>query len=100
MRTGLWCCASGLLVAACTPAPPPAWSGHVEGTTSMSPRRSAAACSSSPCIAGSRCKQGRQLFTLESESERAARDEAAALMAAAQAQAEDAAKGDAPPNWP
>lgn len=96
MRTRLLCCASVLLVAACTPAPPPAWSGYVEGDYIYVASPLGGSLQQLAVHRGQSVQAGAPLFTLESESERAARDEAAARMAAAQAQAEDAAKGRRP----
>ena len=85
-----------LLAAACTPAPPPAWSGYVEGDYVYVASPLGGSLQQLAVHRGQAVHGGAPLFTLESESERAASDEAAARMAAAQAQAEDAAKGRRP----
>jgi HlyD family secretion protein len=85
-----------LLAAACAPAPPHAWSGYVEGDYVYVASPLGGSLQQLSVHRGQTVHGGAPLFTLESESERAARDEAAARMAAAQAQAEDAAKGRRP----
>ena len=85
-----------LVLAACHPASPPAWSGYVEGEYVYVAAPLGGSLQQLAVHRGQTVRGGASLFTLESESERAARDEAAAHVAAAQSQAEDAAKGRRP----
>jgi HlyD family secretion protein len=81
------------LLAACSPKEDPAWSGYVEGDYVYVASPVGGALETLAVRRGQTVSRGAPLFALESESERAARDEAAARLASAQAQASDTRKG-------
>jgi HlyD family secretion protein len=84
------------LLAACSAPPAPGWSGYVEGEYVYIAAPLGGSLETLAVRRGQAVKRGAPLFALESESERAAREEAAARLAAAQAQASDADKGRRP----
>ncbi len=85
---------AGLLVlAACTPAPEPGWSGYVEGQFVHVAAPLAGALATLSVQRGQPVAAGAALFALDADSERAARDEALARLATAQAQAINTSKG-------
>lgn len=85
--------AVGALVGGCTRAPAPAWSGYVEGDYVYVAAPLSGALTSLAVQRGQTVARGAPLFALDAESERDARTEAEARLAAARAQAADAAKG-------
>ncbi len=93
-RAAAWLAA--LLLAACSDAPPPAWSGYAEGDYVYVAAPLGGTLSSLDVHAGQTVARGAPLFTLDPEAERAAREEANARLEAAEAQASDAAKGRRP----
>lgn len=80
-------------LAACSDAPPPGWSGYAEGDYVYVSSPQAGAVQALAVRAGDRVRASDLLFRLDAQVERDARDEAAARLAAAQAQVADAAKG-------
>ncbi|HSV79509.1 MAG TPA: HlyD family efflux transporter periplasmic adaptor subunit [Ramlibacter sp.] len=82
---------------ACGPAPPAAWSGYAEGDYVYLAAPLAGTLSSLAVQAGQQVTRGQPLFTLEAQSEQAARAEAQARLAAARFQAADTDKGRRPP---
>ena len=82
-----------MLVAGCGDPPPPAWSGYVEGDYVYVAAPIGGTLERLNVRRGAAVAQGAALFSLESASERAARDEAAARLASARAQAADTQKG-------
>jgi len=87
--------AAGAL-AACHKREDPAWSGYVEGDYVYVAAPLGGTLETLAVRRGQAVSRGAPLFALESESERAAREEAAARLAAAQAQAHDVQKGKRP----
>jgi len=83
-------------LAACEPRRPAGWSGYVEGDYVYVASPLGGQLQSLEVRRGQAVARGAPLFALESEAEHAARDEAAARLAAAEAQASDAAKGRRP----
>jgi HlyD family secretion protein len=81
---------------ACQRAPEPGWSGYVEGEYVYVAAPLGGSLETLAVRRGEAVRQGAPLFALESASERAARAEAAARLAGAQAQAQDAQKGRRP----
>ena len=88
---------TGLLVAlglaGCSEAPPPAWSGYAEGDYIYLSVPIGGQLDQLAVRAGDRVERGDPLFALDARAELAARDEARARLAAAEAQAVDATKG-------
>lgn len=82
-----------LLLQACSEAPAPGWSGYAEGDYVYVAAPMGGRLDILAVQAGDQVRQGAVLFTLESEAERAARDEAAARLAGARAQAANLDKG-------
>jgi HlyD family secretion protein len=82
-----------LALAACGRAPDPSWSGYAEGEYVYVAAPIAGALMTLSVQRGDEVRQGAPLFVLESQSERAAREEAMARLAGAGAQAEDLEKG-------
>jgi HlyD family secretion protein len=80
-------------LAACQPATRPGWSGYVEGDYVYLAAPLAGTLTRLTAQAGAAVTAGETLFALDAEAETAARDEAAARLAAAQAQARDSDKG-------
>ncbi len=76
-----------LLLAACTPPPTTGWAGYAEGDYVRIAAPLAGSLASLTVQAGQSVAAGAPLFSLESESEAAARDEAQARLRASQAQA-------------
>jgi HlyD family secretion protein len=89
--------APALLLAACQREPDPGWSGYVEGEYVYVAAPVGGSLQTLSVRRGQAVQRGAPLFTLESDAEQAARDEAAARAQAAAAQARDAAKGRRPP---
>lgn len=81
------------LLAACGDKPPAGWSGYAEGDYIYVAAPLAGRLDTLAVQAGQSVAQGAPLFTLESESERAAQGEAQARLASAQAQAANTTKG-------
>ena len=81
------------VLAACSAKPPEAWSGYAEGDYVYIAAPLAGRLETLSVQAGQNIAQGAALFALESESENSGRDEAAARLAAARAQAADLDKG-------
>lgn len=84
---------AALLLAACKGQTDTAWSGYVEGDYVYVASPLGGTLEQLSVRRGQAVARGAPLFVLESESERAARDEAAARAAAAQAQAQNTQKG-------
>jgi HlyD family secretion protein len=93
----MWALVLSSSLAACSPPRDPGWSGYVEGDYVYVASPLGGSLESLPVRRGQSVARGAPLFALESESERAAREEAAARLAAAQAQAADTDKGRRPP---
>jgi HlyD family secretion protein len=93
-RTAAWSClAVFTLLSACGDKPPAGWSGYAEGDYVYVSSPLGGRVDHVFVSAGQTVEQGTQLFALDSESETAARDEAAARLSSAQAQVADLAKG-------
>lgn len=88
--------AGALLLAACRSPQAGSWSGYVEGDYVYVAAPLAGSLQSLAVRRGQPVARGAPLFTLESQSERAARAEAAARLASAEAQARDTEKGRRP----
>ena len=84
------------LLAACAKHEATGWSGYVEGDYVYVASPLGGSLEALDVRRGQSVVRGAPLFALESEAEKAAREEAAARLAAAQAQAEDAGKGRRP----
>jgi HlyD family secretion protein len=84
---------AAMLLAACGKQADPAWSGYVEGDYVYVASPLGGTLESLAVRRGQAVARGAPLFVLESESEKAARDDAAARAAAAQAQAQNTQKG-------
>lgn len=82
-----------LSVAACGEAPAPGWSGYAEGDYVYVAAPLAGRLDQLAVQAGQQVARGAPLFTLDAEAEIAARDEAGARLAAAQAQASNIGSG-------
>ncbi|WP_280153140.1 HlyD family efflux transporter periplasmic adaptor subunit [Piscinibacter sp. XHJ-5] len=85
-----------VVLAGCSRAPDPAWSGYVEGEYVYVAAPLGGSLETLAVRRGEVVKQGAPLFALESASEQAAREEAAARLVGARAQASDAEKGRRP----
>ena len=85
--------AAGSLLAACAKPADPLWSGYVEGDYIYVAAPLAGALASLPVQRGQNVVRNALLFALDADSERAARDEASARLASAQAQAANTGKG-------
>jgi len=85
-----------LWVAACGDPAPAGWSGYVEGDYVYVASPLGGSLEQLAVRRGQTVTRGAPLFALESEAEKAAREEAAARLAAAQAQAQDTGKGRRP----
>ena len=81
------------LLGACGAKPDPGWAGYVEGEYVYVAAPIAGALTTLAVQRGDAVKQGAPLFALEAQSERAAREEAAARAVSAGAQANDLGKG-------
>jgi HlyD family secretion protein len=92
-RVHLWVCPFLLLVGACSEQRAPAWSGYAEGDYVYIAAPLAGRLESIAVQAGQSVAKNALLFTLDSEAERAASDEAAARLASARAQVADTSKG-------
>jgi len=88
-----WALGAALLSAGCAPAADPAWSGYVEGEFVYIAAPLPGALVRLSVQRGQTVEPGAALFVLDAQSERDAREEAAARLAGARAQADDAAKG-------
>ena len=84
------------LLAACSRAPVPQWSGYAEGDYVYVAAPLAGTLASLQVRAGQQVARGDALFALEAQSEEAARAEAQARLAAARFQAADTDKGRRP----
>ena len=82
-----------VLLGACSDKTPAAWSGYAEGDYVYVAAPLAGRLDRVAVKAGQNITRGAPLFALEAESENAARDEAAARLASAQAQATNLDKG-------
>lgn len=82
-----------LVLAACGEAPAPGWSGYAEGDYVYVAAPLAGRLDVLAVQAGQRVSRGAPLFTLDAEAELAARDEAGARLAGAQAQAANLGSG-------
>ncbi len=82
-----------LMVSACSEKPPRGWSGYAEGDYLYIAAPLAGRLESLAVQAGQNVAKDAILFVLDSESERGARDEAAARLASARAQASNTDKG-------
>jgi HlyD family secretion protein len=80
-------------LSACSDKPAAAWSGYAEGDYVYIAAPLAGRLDTVQVTAGQRVDKGAALFTLDAESENAARDEAAARLAGAQAQTANLDKG-------
>ncbi|MBC5781878.1 HlyD family efflux transporter periplasmic adaptor subunit [Ramlibacter sp. USB13] len=93
---------AALLLAACLPAGcsrggDAPWSGYAEGDYVYVAAPLAGTLATLRVQAGQQVRQGQPLFSLDAESERAAREEAQARLAAARFQAANTEKGRRPP---
>jgi HlyD family secretion protein len=86
-----------VLLAACGDKTDGAWSGYAQADYIYVASPLAGTLAALNVEAGQQVTQGKPLFSLESEAERAAREEAQARLEAAQHQADDADKGKRPP---
>lgn len=86
-----------LLLAACGRERDVPWSGYAEGDYVYVAAPLAGTLSLLQVQSGQKVSKGQPLFALDAESERAAREEAQARLAAARFQAADAEKGRRPP---
>jgi HlyD family secretion protein len=84
---------AALVTTGCHRTEPTAWSGYVEGEYVYVAAPVGGQLQQLDVRRGQAVKRGAPLFTLESDAEQAARDEAAARAEAAAAQARDATKG-------
>jgi HlyD family secretion protein len=84
---------SAALLCACAKKNDAAWSGYVEGDYVYVAAPLSGALTQLAVQRGQQVAQGAPLFTLEDDNERAAREEAAARLASAKAQAADTEKG-------
>lgn len=84
---------AGIVATGCSDQAPPAWSGYVEADFVYVAAPLAGSLTILGVEAGQQVGRGDALFSLDAEAETAARDEAAARLKAAQAQADDATKG-------
>lgn len=82
-----------VLLGACNKKSPPAWSGYVEGDYVYIAAPLAGKLESIAVQAGQNVDKNAPLFALDAEAERAARDEAAARLENAKAQASNTEKG-------
>jgi HlyD family secretion protein len=96
-RTLLAAAAVALGLAACSRETTPTWSGYAEGDYVYVAAPIAGNLSTLQVQAGQKVLRGQPLFALDAESERAAREEAQARLAAARSQAANAEKGRRPP---
>ncbi|HEX6704967.1 MAG TPA: HlyD family efflux transporter periplasmic adaptor subunit [Albitalea sp.] len=85
-----------LPLGACSQRDDPGWSGYVEGDYVYVAAPLGGSLETLAVKRGQSVARGAPLFTLESEAERAARQEAAARLASARAQAQDLDKGRRP----
>ncbi len=85
-----------LLLAGCEPAPPPTYQGYVEGEYVRVAAPFAGNLVRLAVARGSQVRAGDALYTLEQDSERAARQEAGQRLAAAQARLANLRKGRRP----
>jgi HlyD family secretion protein len=83
----------GVLHTGCSEAPAPGWSGYVEGEYVYVAAPLAGTLAKLDVQRGQGVSRGGPLFTLDAESEHDAREEAAARLAAARAQAANLTKG-------
>jgi HlyD family secretion protein len=97
MRRGALAWLVPLLVAGCTQAPPPGYPGYVEAEYVRVSSPLAGTLARLEVQRGQKVAADAPLFALESESERAAREEAQAQVARAQASLADLGKGRRPP---
>jgi len=95
--TVLLALASALIVAACNRQQDASWSGYADADYVYVAAPLAGSLASLAVKQGDAVKQGQPLFALESEAERAAREEANARLSAAQYQAADTEKGKREP---
>lgn len=86
-----------LLLAACSRGNDAAWSGYAEGDYVYVAAPIAGTLSALQVQSGQKVRKGQPLFALDAESERAAREEAQARLAAARYQAANTDKGRRPP---
>jgi len=84
---------AALWLAACAKAPDPSWSGYAEGDYVYVAAPLGGRLDTLAVRRGQAVTKGAALFALEAEAEAAARDEAAARLDAARAQAANAGKG-------
>lgn len=84
------------LLAGCAPAPAPEWSGYAEGDYVYVAAPLAGTLASLQVQSGQQVTRGQALFSLEAQSEQAARAEAQARLAAARFQAANTDKGKRP----
>lgn len=93
MRRSAWALVAALVAAACGRPAAPGWSGYVEGDYVHVAAPLGGTLATLAVRRGQTVVQGAPLFALDSTSEAAAREEAAARASSAQAQAANAAKG-------
>ncbi|MGM9491449.1 HlyD family secretion protein [Ideonella sp. YS5] len=93
MRAPLALLLAAALAAGCQPKPSTGWSGYAEGDYVYVASPVAGTLKSLSVQAGQQVAAGAPLFTLDANPEQAAHAEAQARLRAAQAQADDAAKG-------
>src|SRR5690242_1436121 len=88
--------APALLLAGCGRDAAPSWSGYAEGDYVYVAAPIAGTLAALNVQAGQKVARGQPLFALDAESERAAREEAQARLAAARFQASNTDKGRRP----
>lgn len=91
-----WVLCLALALAACDNAPEGVWQGYVEAEYTYVAPREAGRIVALAVARGDAVKAGQVLFTLEDDAERAARDQAQADLARAEADLADLTKGDRP----
>jgi len=92
-QQGLLITVSAMLIAGCSDKPPSAWSGYAEGDFLYIAAPLAGRLDRVAVTAGQQVARGAPLFAQEAENEQAARDEAAARLNSARAQAANLDKG-------
>lgn len=96
MTRMLWMLGLALALAACDNAPEGVWQGYAEADYTYVAPLDAGRIVALAVARGDSVKAGQVLFTLEDDAERAARDQAAADLARAEADLADLTKGDRP----
>ena len=97
MRAAVLAMAAAASLAGCGRGEEAAWSGYAEGDYVYVAAPIAGTLATMQVQAGQQVRRGQPLFALDAESERAAREEAQARLAAARFQAANTEKGRRPP---